>query len=75
MTKKFIAQFGTNNTVRIYDSTSGSLHRIINVDGKILSQPIIMENELSITVQNGPYTTIKVYNISSGSLKQNIPSQ
>lgn len=75
MTKKFIAQFGSNNTVRIYDSTSGSLHRIINVDGKILSQPIVMENEISVTVQNGSYTTVKVYNISNGGLKQSIPTQ
>ena len=75
MTKKFTAQFGSNNTVRVYDATSGSLHRIINVDGKIVSQPIIMENELSVTVQNGVFNTIKIYNVNNGSLKKSIPIQ
>jgi hypothetical protein len=75
MTKRFTAQFGSNNTVRIYDATSGSLHRIINVDGKIVSQPIIMENEISVTVQNGMFNTIKIYNINNGSLKKSIPTQ
>lgn len=75
MTKKFIAQFGSNNTVRVYDASSGTLHKIINVDGKIVSQPIVMENELSVTVQNGIFNTIKIYNINSGSLKKSIPTQ
>lgn len=75
MTKRFTAQFGSNNTVRIYDVTSGALHRIINVDGKIVSQPIIMENELSVTVQNGTFNTVKIYNINNGSLKKSISIQ
>lgn len=75
MTKKFTAQFSSNNTVRVYDATSGSLHRIINVDGKIVSQPIIMENELSVIVQSGMFNVIKIYNVNSGSLKKSIPIQ
>lgn len=75
MTKKFIAQTGNNNTVKIYNADTGTLHRIINVDGNIVSQPIVMESEISVTVLKGNVTTIKMYNINSGSLKKSIPTQ
>ena len=75
MTKKFIAQTGSNNTVKIYDAATGNLHRIINVSGTIISQPIISESELSIMVQTGKVKTIKLYNVSSGSLKTSMPFQ
>jgi hypothetical protein len=75
MTKKFIAQTGSNNTVRVYDANTGTLHRIINVDGEIVSQPIVMESELSVTVRTGSYRTVKMYNVNSGSLKKSMPIQ
>jgi WD40 repeat protein len=75
MTKKFIAQIGSNNTVRIYNADTGSLHKIINVDGKITSTPIITDGDLSITVINGVNTALKIYNLNSGSLKKSIPTQ
>jgi len=75
MTKKFIAQTGSNNTVKVYDAVTGSLHRIINVSGTIISQPIISESELSVMVQTGLVKTIRLYNISSGSLKNSMPIQ
>jgi hypothetical protein len=75
MTKKFIAQTGSNNTVKVFDANTGTLHRVINVDGNIVSPPIIMENELSVSVLKGNVTTIKLYNINSGSLKKSIPTQ
>ncbi len=75
MTKKFIAQTGSNNTVKIFNADTGTLHRIINVDGNIVSQPIVMESEISVTVLKGNVTTIKMYNINSGSLKKSIPTQ
>ena len=75
MTKKFIAQTGSNNTIKIYNADTGTLHRIINVDGNIVSQPIIIESEISVTVLKGNITTIKMYNINSGSLKKSIPTQ
>ena len=52
MTKKFIAQTGNNNTVRIFDAETGSLHRVINVDGNIVTQPVVIENELTVTVKS-----------------------
>ena len=75
MTKRFTAQVGNNNTVRVYDASTCSLHRIINVDGTMISQPIVMESEMSITVQQGKNKTIKMYNLNNGSLKKSIPLQ
>jgi hypothetical protein len=75
MTKKFIAQTGSNNTVKVYNASTGALHRVINVDGTIISQPIVMESEMTITVQQGTAKVIKMYNINSGSLKKSMPIQ
>ena len=75
MTKKFIVQTGNNNTVRVFDAATGSLHRVINVDGNIISQPVISENELAVTVKSGTVKTIKMYNLNNGSLKKSIPLQ
>jgi len=74
MTKKFIAQTGNNNTVRIYDAQTGTLHRVINVGGSIVSQPVVMESEMSVTVLKGTFKTINMYNLNSGSLKKSIPA-
>jgi hypothetical protein len=75
MTKKFIAQAGSNNTVRVYDASTGALHRIFNFDGNIVSQPIVMESEMTVTVQQGIFKTIKIYNVINGSLKKSISIQ
>jgi len=68
--KKFIAQIGSNNTVRVFDATTGSLSRIINVDGNITSQPIVSENELTITTSSGSSNHLKIYTLPSGGLKK-----
>jgi len=68
--KKFIAQIGNNNTVRVFDASTGSLSRIINVDGTITSQPIVSENELSITTSSGASNHLKTYTLPSGGLKK-----
>jgi hypothetical protein len=75
MTKKFIAQTGSNNTIRVYNADTGALHRIFSVDGNIVSQPVVMESEMTVTVQQGIFKTIKIYNVNNGSLKKNIPIQ
>ena len=69
-TKKFIAQIGSNNTVRVFDASTGSLSRIINVDGNITSQPIVSENELSVTTTSGTSNHLKIYTLPSGGLKK-----
>jgi len=68
--KKFIAQIGNNNTVKVFDASTGSLSRIINVDGTITSQPIVSENELSVTTSSGTTNHLKIYTLPSGGLKK-----
>jgi hypothetical protein len=68
--KKFIAQIGSNNTVKVFDASTGSLSRIINVDGNITSQPIVSENELSVTTSSGTSNHLKIYTLPSGGLKK-----
>jgi hypothetical protein len=70
MTKKLIAQLGSNNTVKVFDATSGQLHRVINVDGDIVSPPVCLESEMSITVKRAGGTSIYFYNLPTGSLKR-----
>jgi WD40 repeat protein len=73
MTKRFTAQTGSNNTIKIFNLTTGALHRIITVDGSIITQPVIAENDLTVTVQVGDKKMVKLYNVTSGSLKKSIP--
>lgn len=70
MKKKFISQIGNNNTVKLFDASTGNLYRIINVDGEITSQPICLENEMYVTVKSGANSSIKFYSLPSGSLKK-----
>jgi hypothetical protein len=48
MTRKFIAQTGNYNNVKIFDASTGSLYKIINVGGQVMSPPIVIENELTV---------------------------
>jgi len=70
MTKKFIPQLGSNNTIKIFDAATGQLHRIITVDGNIVSQPICLENELYVTTKKGGASTIRFYGLPNGNLKK-----
>lgn len=70
MKKKFIPQIGSNNTVKLYDSATGQLLRIINVGGNILSQPICVESELYVTVSGGTGSVIKFFSLPNGNLKK-----
>lgn len=70
MTKKLIAQMGSNNTVKVYDAATGQLHRIINVDGEITSPPICLESEMYVTVKRAGGSSIYYYNLPTGSLKR-----
>jgi len=72
-TKKFIPALGNNNTVKLFDAITGQLHRIINVDGDIVSQPICLENEMYVTVKQGSFNMVKYYSLPGGSLKKTQP--
>lgn len=70
MTKKFIAQPGANNTVRLFDANTGQLYKIINIDGEIASPPICLESEMYVSVKRAGGTSIHYYNLPTGSLKR-----
>lgn len=74
-TKKFIAQTGSNNTVKVFDASNGTLYRIINVGGNIVSQPIVTESEMSVMVREGPCSMLKIYKLPSGGLKSSTAVQ
>lgn len=69
MTKKFIAQIGNNNSVKVFDAYTGSLYRVISVDGQLTTPPIVVENDLTVNVKTASGQVTKVYNVSTGSLK------
>ncbi len=73
MTRKFIAQTGNHNNVKIFDASTGSLYKIINVGGQVMSPPIVIENELTVNVKSGTGQVTKMFSLPSGSLKNNIP--
>jgi hypothetical protein len=73
MTRKFIAQTGNYNNVKIFDASTGSLYKIINVGGQVMSPPIVIENELTVNVKSGAGQVTKMFSLPSGSLKNNIP--
>jgi len=73
MTKRFIPQLGSNNTIKLFDASTGQLHRIIHVDGEISSQPICSDDELTVTVKQGQTTSMKVYSMPNGTLKKTQP--
>lgn len=74
MKKQLIPQIGSNNTVKLFDAETGSLYRIINVDGTITSQPICTEGEMFVTVTNGASSVIKFFSLPGGGLKKIVPA-
>lgn len=69
-TKKFIPQIGPQNTIKIFDAISGQLHKIINVGGEIVSQPVCLESEMYVSVKSGNSNLIKFFSLPSCSLKK-----
>ena len=71
MTKKFIAQAGSNNTVRVYDASTGALHRIFNFDGNIVSPPICTEEDMYVSICDAAGNThIKYYTVPGFNIKR-----
>ena len=54
--KQFIAQQGSNSTVRIFEANSGKLYRVITVGGNIVSQPYIAGHIMTVTVESAGKT-------------------
>ena len=72
--KQFIAQQGSNTTVKLYDTSTGQLYRVITVGGNIVSQPYVAGTLMTVTVENaGNKRQVKTFSLPYGSLKTTIP--
>jgi len=72
-TKQFIAQQGSNTTVKVFEAETGQLYRVITVGGNIVSQPYIAGSILTVTVESAGKKHVKTFSLPYGSLKTTIP--
>tara|TARA_R110000744_G_scaffold150701_1_gene264092 strand:- start:63 stop:293 length:231 start_codon:yes stop_codon:yes gene_type:complete len=72
-TKQFIAQQGSNTTVKVFEAETGQLYRVITVGGTIVSQPYIAGSILTVTVESAGKKQVKTFSLPYGSLKTTIP--
>lgn len=73
-TKKFLAQIGSLNTVKIFDAETGHLLRVINCDGTITSSPYCVDSTMTVTVMKGTTSSVVMYTLPSGGIKNTIPA-
>ena len=73
MTKKFTAQTGPNNTVKIFDAMTGQLCRTITPGGRIDGQPVCSDSSLFVTVNKGSTRLYNQYTLPNGGLKSSKP--
>ena len=72
--RQFIAQQGSSTTVKLYETNTGQLYRVITVGGNIVSQPYVAGNLMTVTVENaGGKRQVKTFSLPYGSLKTTIP--
>jgi hypothetical protein len=72
-TKQFIAQQGSNTTVKVFEAATGQLYRVITVGGTIVSQPYVAGNLLTVTVESAGKKHVRTFALPHGSLKTSIP--
>ncbi len=72
-TKQFIAQQGSNTTVKIFEAGTGQLYRVITVGGNIVSQPYVSGNVMTVTVETSGKKHVKTYSLPHGGLRSTIP--
>jgi len=72
--RQFIAQQGSNTTVKIFDANTGQLYRVITVGGNIVSQPYASGHIMTVTVEgSGGKRQVKTFSLPHGSLKTTVP--
>jgi len=74
-TKHFIAQQGSNTTVKIFEAGTGSLYRVITVGGNIVSQPYIAGHIMTVTTESSGRKHVKTFSLPHGSLQSSVPVQ
>lgn len=72
--KKFLAQMGSQNTIKVFDAETGHLLRVINCDGTITSAPYCIDNTLCVSINKCNTTSIVMYTLPSGSIKSIQPN-
>lgn len=70
--KRFIAQQGSNNTIKVFNAETGTLFKVINVGGSIVSPPVVSGSEVTVTVKVGNTTMAKIFNLPGGGLRNSI---
>lgn len=69
--KRFIAQQGGPNTIRVFNAETGQLYRVITVSGQISSPPICSETEMYVGVKtDSGQQVVQYYNVPSFNLKR-----
>jgi len=61
MKKRFIAQQGGKDTIKVFEAETGQLYRVITVSGNITSPPICTESEMYVGITDSSGTTNLVY--------------
>ncbi len=72
--KRFIAQQGGTNLIKIFNAGTGQLYRVITVNGQITAPPYCTDTELCVGVRGaGGEQTMHIYSISTFGLKRVTP--
>lgn len=67
--KKFVAQTGPGNSIKLFEAETGRLCRMINVGETLSSQPICTDNEVFVTVTTASgKQQVKYYGLPGGNL-------
>ena len=72
--RQFIAQQGSNTTVKIFDASTGQLYRVITVGGNIVSSPYVSGSVMTVTVETAGRKQIKTFTLPGGGLRTTIPA-
>ena len=73
MRKKFIAQTGPNNSIKLFEAETGRLHRMISVGETISSQPICTDTEVFVTTTAADGRQhIKYFSLPGGNIIRSI---
>ena len=69
--KVFTATMASNNSIKVYDAMTGSIHRIVTLPGgsQIVSGPVVFGDGFSVSVKQGASTWMITYGFPLCNLK------
>lgn len=74
-TKRFIAATGPNNSIKLFEASTGNLYRTVTLGQRetLLTQPICTESEVYVTVQSPDgKSSIKYFSLPNLSLVRTV---